>query len=460
MRSTTISLIVIAILAALAVYIVLPVPHPDWMVRSDDAGKPTPLELKLGLDLQGGTQVMLEADIPEGREMQTGAMDTAKNIVERRVNSLGVSEAVVQAQGDNRITAELPGVSDPDQAIETIRSTGQLEFVSPEGEFLQQGMVINTTNRPSSVADYLASADADPQAAPYGERTFPTAMTGDVLRTAIARQDQFGIWEIGFELTGAGSDQFFAYTSANMGQPMAIVLDGVVLSAPVIQAAIRDQGVITGQFSEAEANSLAIQMRYGSLPVPLKVVDVRSISATLGQDSVNNSLIAGLIGMGAVFLFLVLMYRVTGLLADLALIIYVFFNLAIYKLVPVTLTLAGITGFLLSVGMAVDANILIFERLREELRGGRSPRLAVEAGFSRAWPAIFDSNLTTLISCAVLYVFGNQFGASIVKGYALTLGLGVILSMFTAFFITRTFMRALLGNRTQRTKSAQTIVGY
>jgi len=233
-----------------------------------------------------------------------------------------------------------------------------------------------------------------------------------------------------------------------------------VLSAPTIQAAIRDQGVITGQFSEAEANSLAIQMRYGSLPVPLKVVDVRSISATLGQDSVNSSLIAGLIGMGSVFLFMVLMYRVPGLLANLALLIYVFFNLAIYKLVPVTLTLAGITGFLLSVGMAVDANILIFERLREELRGGRSPRLAVEAGFSRAWPAIFDSNLTTLISCAVLYVFGNQFGASIVKGYALTLGLGVVLSMFTAFFITRTFMRALLGNRTQRTKSAQTIVGY
>jgi preprotein translocase subunit SecD len=228
----------------------------------------------------------------------------------------------------------------------------------------------------------------------------------------------------------------------------------------VIQAAIRDQGVITGQFTEAEANSLAIQMRYGALPVPLKVVDVRSISATLGQDSVQRSLTAGLIGMAAVFLFMVLMYRVPGLLANVALTIYIFFNLAIYKLVPVTLTLAGITGFLLSVGMAVDANILIFERLREELRSGRSPRLAVEAGFSRAWPAIFDSNLTTLISCAVLYIFGNQFGASIVKGYALTLGLGVIISMFTAFFITRSFMRALLGMRNQRAKTAQLIVGY
>jgi preprotein translocase subunit SecD len=209
-----------------------------------------------------------------------------------------------------------------------------------------------------------------------------------------------------------------------------------------------------------EASSLAIQMRYGALPVPLKVVDVRSISATLGADSVSNSVIAGLIGMAAVFIFMVLMYRVPGLLANFALVIYVFFNLAIYKLIPVTLTLAGIAGFLLSVGMAVDANILIFERLKEELRSGRSPRLATEAGFSRAWPAIFDSNLTTLISCAVLYVFGNQFGASIVKGYALTLGLGVILSMFTAIIVTRTFMRVLLSNRSQHDKAAQTIVGY
>jgi protein-export membrane protein SecD len=460
MRNAKISLALIVVLAALALYIVLPVPHPQWLVRSENVGQPTPLELKLGLDLQGGTQVMLEADLPEGRDLQAGAMETAKLIVERRVNSLGVSEAVVQSQGENRITAELPGVNNPDQAIETIRSTGQLEFVDPQGQALQQGMIINTTNKPSAVQDYLTSAGSDPQATPYGETLFETVMTGDVLRTAIARQDQFNMWEIGFELTGSGSEQFFNYTSANIGQQMAIVLDGVVLSAPTIQAAIRDQGVISGQFGEQEANSLAIQMRYGALPVPLKVMDVRSISATLGQDSVRSSLIAGLIGMGAVLLFMILMYRLPGLLADVALIFYVLLNLAIYKLVPVTLTLAGIAGFLLSVGMAVDANILIFERLREELRSGRSPRLAVEAGFSRAWPAIFDSNLTTLISCAVLYVFGNQFGASIVKGYALTLGLGVLLSMLTAYLATLTFMRILLGSRSQRSEAARAIVGY
>ena len=463
MRNTTLSLIVVVILAMLALYVVLPLPHPDWLVRSDSSAQSAPLNLKLGLDLQGGTQVMLESDLPEGRELQAGAMDTAKNIVERRVNSLGVSEAVVQSQGENRITAELPGVSNPDQAIETIRSTGQLEFVDPQGATLQQGMIINTTNKPTAVQEYLADAEAgtvDPMLIPYNEQVFTTAMTGAVLGTALSRQDQFGQWEIGFELTGDGSDQFFEYTSTHIGQPMAIVLDGVVLSAPVINAAIRDQGVISGQFSEQEANSLAIQMRYGALPVPLKVVDVRSISATLGEDSVRRSVVAGLVGMGAVLLFMILMYRVPGILADVALVVYVLFNLAIYKMVPVTVTLAGITGFLLSVGMAVDANILIFERLKEELRAGRSPRLAVEAGFSRAWPAIFDSNLTTLISCAVLYVFGNQFGASIVKGYALTLGVGVILSMFTAFVVARTFMRVLLGNRSQRNKAAQAIVGY
>ena len=228
---------------------------------------------------------------------------------------------------------------------------------------------------------------------------------------------------------------------------MAIVLDGVVLSAPCIQAAIRDQGVITGQFHQDEAESLAVQMQYGALPVPLTVVDIRTIGATLGQDSVQRSLIAGMIGVLAVMIFMVSLYRIPGLIADAALIIYIILNLAIYKIVPVTLTLAGMAGFILSIGMAVDANILIFERMKEELRAGRSPRLAVEAGFSRAWSAILDSHVTTIISCLVLFTFGNTFGASIVKGYALTLLIGVLMSLFTAVFVTRVFMRALLNTR-------------
>ncbi len=463
MRNNTIVLILIGLLVALALYIVLPLPHPDWMARSETSGgADNALGVKLGLDLQGGTQVLLEAVLPPGQVLTPGLMNTARTIVENRVNGLGVSEAVVQLQGEDRIITELPGVKDPDQAIKTIQSTGQLEFVDPQGATLEQGMMINTSNNPGAVEEAEAgvvSGLRDPITAPYGTQVFQTAMTGDVLKEALATQDQLGRWQISFLLSDAGNDLFYNYTSANIGRPMAIVLDGVVLSAPVIEAAIRDQGVINGTFTQDEARSLAVQMQYGALPVPLSVADTRTIGATLGADSVRSSIIAGVIGLVAVMLFMLFMYRVPGLLADVALICYVLFNLAIYKLIPVTLTLPGIAGFLLSIGMAVDANILIFERTREELRLGRSPRLAAEAGFSRAWPAIWDSNLTTLISCGVLYWFGSSFGASIVQGYAFTLGLGVMLSMFTAYVVTRAFMRALLGSR-QQSATAQAIVGY
>jgi protein-export membrane protein SecD len=463
MRNNMIALAVALLLVALALYMVLPLPHPDWLVRSETPGSTGNLMgLKLGLDLQGGTQVMLEAELAEGQTLSPGAMETAKTIVENRVNALGVSEAIVQMQGDNRIIAELPGVNNPDQAVATIRSTGQLEFVDPQGIELAQGMIINTTNRPTAVADAqagIAAGTQDPALVPYPDVVFETVMTGDVLSAATARADQFGSYEIAFMLTSAGSEQFYNYTSAHIGQQMAIVLDGVVLSAPVINAAINDQGVITGQFTRDEAESLGVQMQYGALPVPLQLVDIRTIGATLGQDSVRSSLIAGIVGILAVMIFMVAMYRVPGLIANLALICYVIFNLALYKLVPVTLTLAGIAGFILSVGMAVDANVLIFERTKEELRSGRSPRLAIEAGFSRAWSAIIDGHVTTLISCLVLFTFGNTFGASIVKGYAVTLAIGVVLSLFTAVFLTRVFMRALLGSKMQ-SKTAHAIVGY
>jgi protein-export membrane protein SecD len=463
MRNNTIVLVLIGLLVATALYVVLPLPHPEWLVRSETTdGAGNALGVKLGLDLQGGTQVLLEAALPPGQTLTPGVMNTARSIVENRVNGLGVSEAVVQLQGEDRIITELPGVRDPDQAIRTIQSTGQLEFVDPQGATLLQGMMINTTNRPDAVEQAQIAAAAglrDPVDAPYGSQLFQTAMTGDVLREALAIQDQVGGWQISFLLSELGNDIFYQYTSANIGRPMAIVLDGVVLSAPVIEAAIRDQGVINGSFTQDEAQSLAVQMQYGALPVPLTVADTRTIGATLGADSVRSSIIAGLIGLVAVMIFMMAMYRVPGLLANIALICYVLFNLAIYKMIPVTLTLPGIAGFLLSIGMAVDANILIFERTREELRLGRSPRLAAESGFSRAWPAIWDSNLTTLISCAVLYWFGSSFGASIVQGYAFTLGVGVMLSMFTAYVVTRAMMRALLGSRQQNT-SAQAIVGY
>jgi protein-export membrane protein SecD len=338
-----------------------------------------------------------------------------------------------------------------------------LEFVDPGGAKLSQGMVINTSNHPTIADDLQADIVAGNAAAeniPYPGQVFQTVMTGDVLRNAIATQDKFAQWLITFELTGAGSDKFYDYTRANIGSPMAIVLDGRVLSAPTINAAIRDTGSISGNFTKQEADSLAVQMRYGALPVPLRVVDMHTIGATLGMESVESSLRAGLLGIGAVLLFMLLMYRLPGLLADIALIIYVLLNLAIFKLLPVTMTLPGIAGFILSVGMATDANILIFERMKEELRNGRSLRLAVEAGFSRAWLAIRDGNLSTLISCAVLFWFGNTFGASVVKGFAVTLTIGVLLSMFTAVTITRTFMRAILSTGGRKLLETRSLLGY
>ena len=466
MRNTIISLVLIVILFLVSLYIALPVDHPDWLNRTLARGSGTGRSLKeykLGLDLRGGTQVLLEADLAEGQIPDAGSMSAARTIVENRVNGLGVAEAVVQAQGDRRIIVELPGVDNPDQAVETLRSTGQLEFVDPGDVPLASGIVINTTNRPTAATELQADIEAglaEPVDIPYPEQVFQTVMTGDILRTAVAAPDQYGRWEISFELTDVGSEQFYAYTRDHIGKQLAIVLDGQVLSAPVINAAIQGRGVITGDFSKEQADSLAIQMRYGALPVPLKVIDIRTIGASLGQDSVADGLRAGALGILAVFVFILIMYRLPGLLADVALIIYVVLNLAIYKLVPVTLTLAGIAGFILSVGMAVDANILIFERMKEELRIGRSLRLAVESGFERAWLAIRDGNLSTIISAAVLYWFGNTFGASVVKGFAITLTIGVLLSMFTAVVMTRTFMRAFLSTGGRKLLENKTMVNY
>ena len=465
MRNNTIALVGILLLFAVSLFIALPIDHPAWLEEALAPGPNTRRDIRnltLGLDLKGGTQVLLEADLPQGQTIDSGAMDTAKMIVEQRVNGLGVSEPNVQLQGDTRMIVELPGVDNPDQAINTIRSTGQLEFIEPAGERLHGGDIINTTNRPDAVARYRKnnSDSASTANTPFPDRVFDTVMTGDILKNAVASQDKYNQWQIQFSLTSDGSTQFYNYTRDHIGDPLVIVLDGRVLSAPVINAAISDNGVITGQFTRKEADSLAVQMRYGALPVPLKVVDVRTIGASLGQDSVDASLTAGIIGMAMVLLFMLVLYRLPGFLADVALAMYVAFNIAIYKLLPVTLTLPGIAGFLLSIGMAVDANILIFERMKEELRAGRSIRLAVETGFSRAWPAIRDGNLSTLISCAVLYWFGNNFGASIVKGFAVTLAVGVLLSMFTAVSATRTFMRAFLSTQGQKLLDNRGLIGY
>jgi preprotein translocase subunit SecD len=273
-------------------------------------------------------------------------------------------------------------------------------------------------------------------------------MTGADLSTASVSRDTVGNYQIDFTLKDPGKSVFADYTSKHIGDYLAIVLDGTIISAPSVNGAItQGQGQITGgNFTYDSANTLAIQLRYGSLPVPLQVIQSQQVGATLGQDSINRSLIAGIVGLSMVILFMIFSYRLPGVIASLALACYAATSLALFKFVGVTLTLPGIAGFVLSIGVAVDANILIFERLKEELRSGRTLRQAIDVAWTRAWPSIRDSNITTVISCIVLFIFGSSYGATIVQGFATTLFIGVVISLITAVFVTRTFLHEVLDN--------------
>jgi len=464
-RNLTFLLIGIFIVAAAALWVDLP-NNPGLHIAIGPFRIDRQIKVYEGLDLQGGLQVMLEADLPASETLDPDAMLAAKGIIEQRVNGLGVSEPLIQLQGKRRIIVELPGLKDPDQAIKTFGETGLLEFVDAGDTYLPPNTVVRTTfgrGGTSALTDTAALTGTTPitSTAPLTvtapttgttespvstTRVFTTVMTGKDLKSATVSFDKLGKPQISFELTSEGGKIFAKYTRSHVGKILAIVLDKKVISSPRIQSAILEgRGVITGKFTLKEARNMVIQLKYGALPVPLKVVENRTVGPTLGQDSVQRSMTAGLIGIIIVVLFMALNYRLPGLLADAALTIYALVVFALFKLIPVTLTLAGIAGLILSVGMAVDANILIFERMKEELRGGRPLHNAIEEGFRRAWPSIRDSNFSTLITCAILFWFGSLFGASIVKGFALTLAIGVVLSMFTAIVVTHTFLRLIMG---------------
>ncbi len=474
---TYVFLIIILLLAIFAAWLDFASPHIKLGPIDRD------IRVHQGLDLQGGLRVLLEADVPPTTDVSPESLGVAKDIIEKRVNALGVVEPVIQTQGTRRLAVELPGIANPDEAIKTFGGTGLLEFVDAESTPLREGEVVKTTGPTvdNSCAGLIGSNAATPAAptatvaptatiaptvavsstatisptAPItatpeitSTQVYTTAMTGDCLSGASVQFDQTNRPQIGFTMQGNGTKIFGDFTSSHVGKYLAIVLDKKVISSPVIQSAITTgSGVINGRFTLKEANDLAIQLKYGALPIPLKIVETTNIGPTLGQDSVRKSIIAGAIGLGVVMLFMLLNYRLPGLLADLALSVYALVLFAIFKGgIPlafdfVTLTLPGIAGFVLSVGVAVDANILIFERIKEELRAGRSLPLAIEAGFNRAWPSIRDSNASTLITSLILFWFGTSFGASLVAGFALTLGLGVAVSLFTAVLVTRTFLR-------------------
>ena len=656
-KSESWQLAIIILIALAALYVVLDVERPDW-VNSLVFWQPEQqrdISLHLGLDLQGGLQVLLAADVPEGQELDTASMETARRIVENRVNSLGLTEPVVQAQGERRIIVELPGIENPEQAVETIKGTALLEFVDAGPIPLPPGTVITTSlGGPGGVTPAAAAATpttsisgtAEPEIAlpeptePAPEELFPmpaepterndmyseppemrididetytatiATAKGDIVvqldagaapqtvnnfaflagqgfydgltfhrvepgfviqggdptgtgtggpgytvpaeiglphvegAIAMARQgddvnptrassgSQFyitlaetphldgaytvfgqvvegmdvvqsiaigdvieritvmpttalsptattttlpaqpttspsagpviyesiltgaGIKNVGldrnqqneyiipFELNPDAAQIFADYTGSHVGQYLCIVLDKTVISCPTVREPIPNgQASISGQFTFDAARQLAIQLRYGALPVPLRVESFNRVGATLGAESLQKSVRAGTVGLVIVLIFMLIYYRLPGALADVALVIYVLLNIALYKLAPITLTLPGIAGFILSAGMAVDANILIFERMKEELRRGRGLKTAIEIGFSRAWPSIRDGQLSTLIICAILFFFGTNFGASIVKGFAITLAIGTVINVFTAVFATRTFVR-------------------
>jgi preprotein translocase subunit SecD len=272
-------------------------------------------------------------------------------------------------------------------------------------------------------------------------------MTGAELKSVGVTTNQLGETVVSFELKSDGSAVFADYTTRNVGNYLGIVLDKTVISCPRVDQAITSgKGMISGSFTTETANALAIQLRYGSLPIPVKVVESRSVGPTLGEESIRRSIIAGIIGLSIVILFMLIYYRLPGFVASLALACYALFTLMLFKLIPVVLTLPGIAGFILSIGMAVDANILIFERLKEELRSGKKLYQAIELAWKRAWPSIRDSNFSTIITCIILFWFGSAFGASMVKGFALTLSLGVGVSLFTAIIVTRTYLHLVLDN--------------
>jgi preprotein translocase subunit SecD len=435
-QSNFIKLIFIILLVGVAIWVALPNnPGINFLGVQRD------LEFVLGLDLRGGVQALLEVPASYQGEITPQMMENAKSILEQRTNALGVSENSFQVAGDRRMVAEFPGLTDPAEVLSVIKETGQLEFVDLGDTFLPEGTKITTDLGSATPADPTVPFDpANPTA-----KVWHTVMTGDQLDSVGVYTDPLGKSVISFRLKSEGRNTFRDFTAANVGKYLAIVLDKTVLSSPSINNAITEgEGEISGSFTNETANNLAIQMNYGALPIPFEVVESRLIGPTLGEDSLNKSLIAGLIGFTIVILFMSIYYRLPGVIAVAAILIYGVLTLAIFKLIGVTLTLPGIAGFLLSTGSALDANILIFERLKEELRAGRTLLQAVDLAWKRAWPSIRDSNIATIITSLILLWFGSQFGATIVKGFAVTLMLGVGVSLFTAFVVTRTFLNLVM----------------
>ena len=421
----------------------------------------------LGLDLQGGVSLVYQADLSQTAD-KIAAMSGLRDVIERRVNMFGVSEPVVEIQGQNRLSVELPGVTNVQQAIQMIGETPYLEFD-------EQRTADETKQITDKIAEIQAAQKKDPKADitkitnwqlalqnPYFK---PTELTGKYLTKATVLFDQTTYRpQIQLQFNDAGAKIFEAITARNIKKPIAILLDGASIIdtngdgkidgqdnyAPIVQDKITGgRAVITGDMSNQTATSIASRLNSGALPVKIgSPISQETVGPTLGSVSLQKSLMAAIYGLLAVVVFMVVFYRFPGLLASLALVIYVAITLAIFKLIPVTMSLSGIGGFILSIGMAVDANILIFARMKEEIKAGKSLSSAIDEGFKRAWPSIRDSNFNSLIVCAILFFVATSF----IKGFALTLALGILVSLFSAIFITRIFLMVFIGKWAEKAK--------
>ncbi len=420
-KSRIFTLVIVIVFALLGYGLYLSQNKPDsWFAR---------FPFVLGLDLNGGTELVYRADVSQVEPSEIkDSMEAVRDVIERRVNIFGVSEPVIQVEeasalagrNEYRLIVELPGVTEIDEAVKLIGQTPTLEFK----------LVSNST----STAPLTASSTS----AEIAERFVTTGLTGRFLqRSAVEFNNRTGQAVVALTLNSEGTDLFAKITEENVGRVLAIFLDGEMISAPVINEAIRDgHAQISGNFTAKEAQLLVRDLNYGALPLPIELVGTQTVGAYLGEAALQAGVRAGLVGFLLIVLFLILWYRLPGLVASVALVIYILLSMAIFKLIPVTLTAAGIAGFILSIGMAVDANILIFERMKEELVRGRKLNDAIKEGFHRAWLSIRDSNISSIITAVVLF----WIGTSAVKGFAFTLGIGVLVSMFTAITVSRTFL--------------------
>ena len=382
--------------------------------------QPLASSIRQGLDLQGGTHVVLEAVDTEQAQVNDDAMNRVIAIMEKRVNSLGLTEPIIQREGERRVIIELPGIKDPDAAIRTIGKTAMLEFRDEEGN---------------------------------------TVLTGTDLKDAQASTNpQTGQNVVNLEFSDEGAQKFADLTMKNVGRTIAILLDGEVLTAPNVREPILGgRAEITGQKTLEEAQNLAVVLRSGALPVKVEIIETRTVGPTLGQDSKDKSQFAFVVGLGAVVLFMIFFYHLSGFIADVALMAYTVMLLGILYLMDATLTLPGVAGIILSIGMAVDANVLIFEHFKEEYQVNRkSLRLAMDAGFKRAFTTIFDSNVTTLIAAGVLFFLGT----GTIRGFAITLGVGTILSMFTAITLTQYLLKLMINSKLSENPSLYGANGF